>query len=77
MVVFNCGKTIGNYWGQGVGEGTAQVGITQFAGCGASILRGWPAGMIWTTMFTAHVVPSLRIRCTSPQPTSVKLSPAW
>src|SRR4029453_2173637 len=25
----------------------------------ASILRGWPAGIIWTAIFTAQTVPSL------------------
>jgi hypothetical protein len=68
---------MGNYWGQGVGEGEGQRIGGQLAGAGLSFLRGWPAGTIWTTTLTAQTVPSLRIRCTSPQPMSVKVSPAW
>ena len=53
-----------------------QVITGQFPGAGSSIRLGAPAGTIWTTTVTALTLPSLRIRCTSPQPMSVKLWPA-
>ena len=52
-----------------------QVITGQLAGWSASILLGAPAGTIWTATSIAGSVPSLRTRCTSPQPISVKLSP--
>jgi hypothetical protein len=53
-----------------------QVITVQLAGWSASILLSAPAGTIWTAKSTASTLPSLRTRCTSPQPMSVKLSPA-
>ena len=41
-----------------------------------SILLGASFGTIWTATSCATTLPSLRTRCTSPQPMSVKLWPA-
>jgi hypothetical protein len=53
-----------------------QVSAGQLPGAGSSILRGWPAGTIWTATTLASAAVSLTTLCTSPQPMSVKLSPA-
>jgi len=52
-----------------------QVITGQLAGWSSSILLSALAGTIWTATSTASALPSLRTRCTSPQPMSVKLSP--
>jgi len=58
---------VGNYGGQ--------VSAGQLPGAGLSILRGWPAGTIWTTTVLASAAVLLTMLCMSPQPMSVKLWP--
>src|SRR5206468_12038912 len=53
-----------------------QVITRQLAGWSLSSLLGAPAGITCTAIVSAWSVPSFRSRCTSPQPRSVKLSPA-
>ena len=70
--IYNCGQSglvlrIGNY-GQEISGQLLGAGVT-------SIRLGAPAGTIWTATSTAWTLPSLRTRCTSPQPMSVKLWP--
>lgn len=62
-----CGSYTRNY---------GQVISGQLPGAGSSIRLAAPAGTICTATVTALTLPSLRIRCTSPQPMSVKLCPA-